>query len=113
MPRRAIHEYLTWIAAGLEFAERSFAYDDPVVAEDLYLVERSPQARRRTLPCSGVAYEQVARTTGADDADAVQFDGALLREAVHDQEFVEGVAQGLGHVAKPRETLFIHLERCR
>ena len=38
---------------------------------------------------------EVADVIRADDAAAMQFDGLLLREAVHDEKFVYGITQRL------------------
>jgi len=73
-------------------------------------VERSPEARRRTLPCPGVADKQVARTVGTDDTDAVQLDGTLLGQAVHDQEFVERIGKWGYATSKLRQEKRVQLE---
>src|ERR1700678_3156010 len=75
-------------------------------------MQRRPQLRRRALPCPGMPNKQVARTIRADNADPVQLDGSLLREAMHDEQLVERVAQGFDCGGEPGETLSIHLE-CR
>jgi len=91
VPRRAVHKNLPGIVAGTKFAGGTFTDNDAVVTEDVNFVQRSPEAGGGALPCSRVADEQVGRAVWAGDADTVELDSALLREAVHDQEFVERV----------------------
>lgn len=111
MPRCAVHEDLRGIIAGPKFASRTFADDDAVVAEDFDFLERSPEASGRALPCSGVADEQIACAIWSDDADTVQLDGLFLGEAVHDEQFVEGVAEGIS-IGNLVEVLRAHQQAC-
>ncbi len=92
-------------------ADRMFSNNDAIVAEDVNFVERGPEAGRSALAGAGVTDEQVAGTVRADDADAVELDGTLLGEAVHDQEFVEGIAERLRSVREICEALLAHLKR--
>jgi hypothetical protein len=100
------------IVAGPKLANGTFTNNDAVVAEDFDFVQRSPKAGGGALPCSGVADEQVGCAVGAGDADAVELDGALLGEAMHDQEFVERIGKRRYVISKLREEVRIELE-CR
>jgi hypothetical protein len=83
-----------------------------VVAQDLDVFTLGPEPRRRTLPRPGMPDKQIPSPIGPDDAAAVQFDRSLLREAMHDQEFVEGILKGKYRVAHACEIRFVHLDGC-
>lgn len=102
VPGRAVYENLASVLAN----------DDAVVAENFYVVLRSPQASRCALARAGVPHEQVAGTIRANDAHAMELDAALLGETVHDQQFVEGVLEGISCGSIRTKTVFTHLQCC-
>jgi hypothetical protein len=55
--------------------------------------------------------KQVARPIRPHDATTMQLNRPLLREPVHDQQFVKWIFQGLNWPWKTSEALFIHLYR--
>src|SRR5580700_9832797 len=109
VPRGSVHEDLGRIVTTHVFAGLVFTNDDAVIAENFYIMERGPEPRRRALACPGVADKQVAGALGPNDADAVELDRALLREAVHDQELVERVLQGVWGDGDVGKKLLAHL----
>jgi hypothetical protein len=82
-----------------------------VVAQDLDVFTLGPEPRRRTLPRPGMPDKQIPSPIGPDDAAAVQFDRSLLREAMHDQEFVEGIRERRSGEGTASRAPPVHLNR--
>src|SRR5579859_500624 len=72
-------------------------HNDPVITEDLYIPPLRPQPRGRTLPCPRMSNKQVPYPIRRNHAARVQFNPALLREPVHDQQFVEWIIERSNH----------------
>ena len=66
-------------------------HNDAIIAENFDVLDVSPKPSCRALPCTGVSDEQISDSVAAHDAGAVQLNRLLLRKAMHDQEFVQGV----------------------
>src|SRR5215469_16430186 len=89
------------------------AHDNPVIAQYFDILNRSPQASTCTLSCHGMPDEQIRIAICADNPSTVQFDRLLLREAVHKQQFVEGILERFCIPREIQERLPIHLQRSR
>jgi hypothetical protein len=85
-------------------------HNNPIVAQDFNVFALSPQSRCRALSRPRMSYKQIPRPIRPHDPAPMQLNRFLLREAVHDEEFVEGIAKWRHPPLKIRETLFIHLE---
>jgi hypothetical protein len=68
-------------------------HDNPVITQNFNILALSPEPRSRALPRPRMPDEKISDTIRADDAGPVQFNRFLLREAVHDEEFVERIAE--------------------
>jgi hypothetical protein len=68
-------------------------HNNPVITQNLNRFALRPKPRSRTLPRPRVPHKQIAHAVSPDNAGAVQLDGSLLREAMHDEEFIEGIRQ--------------------
>src|SRR5262249_16356861 len=81
----------------------------PIVAQNLHILARSPQPRSRALPRSRMPNKEIANPVRPHDPAAMDFNGFLLREAMHDEEFVEGILKWISGIAALDEELLIHL----
>src|SRR5215468_10133727 len=89
------------------------SHDNSVITQYFDILNRSPQTSTCTLPCPGMPDEQIRIPICADNPSTVQFDRLLLREAVHNQEFVEGILERFCIPREIQERLTIHLQRSR
>src|SRR5579863_9116281 len=104
MPRRPIHPYPPE-------APVVPPNNDPVVAQDTDLFSLGPQPCRRALPRPRMPDEQVANPVGTDDPAAMQFYGFFLGKAVHDEQLIEWIFEGLWRGGKLSKELLAHLQR--
>src|SRR6516164_1728948 len=89
------------------------AHNNPVIAQDLDIFDRSPKTSSRTLPCPRMAYEKIRFSIPANNSSAVQFDRLLLGKPVHDQEFVEGILERFCVPREIQKRLPTHLQHSR
>src|SRR5271156_292889 len=128
MPGSAVHSHAGWtdrtggtgaaiavadiILSNFILSNLILSNYDAVVAEHFDFFAGGPEARGRALACAGVAYEEIAHAIGPDDSGAMQLNGTLLGEAVHDEEFVEGIRKWRLQINSTGKALLVHFDRC-
>src|SRR5579863_1364021 len=85
-------------------------HNNPVITQNLNILALRPQPCRRTLPRPRVPDKQTPRPVSPNDPATMQLNRLLLREPVHDQQFIKGIREGIHCMWKGREMLCAHLQ---
>src|SRR5208282_5029072 len=127
MPRRSIHPHpasrvvipsearnLLFFSVTSSTAAHSVIppHNNPVVAQNLNLFERSPQPGSSALPRSRMPHKQVSHPTRPNNPAPMQLNRLLLSKPVHDQQLVEWITQRSRIVVRARKTFSAHLKSC-
>ena len=70
-------------------------HNNPIITQNLNLLPRRPQPRSRTLPRPRMPHKQIPHPIPPNNPAPMQLNPLLLRKPMHNQQFIQGILQGI------------------